>query len=199
MKKLKLSNGLIAIGAVEKGRKTTYAIQLANEIAKNEKVLYLNWTDYADRLNYLIKKGNNEISENLEINTNVGFFDVGTFINIMELIENNNYSTIFVDDINTFSQSGETFDCYDEINSNGKDNVIRALRYIVDKFNVRVIFNVSIIADEIPKLADFAWSRLIINDCNQVIALNETEKALEIYNLKNENLEIEKHKMKLTH
>jgi len=42
MKNLSISKGLVAIGAVEKGRKTTYAIQLANELAKKEKVLYLN-------------------------------------------------------------------------------------------------------------------------------------------------------------
>lgn len=198
MEKLTLSNGLIAIGAVEKGNKTTYAIQLANELAKEEKVLYLNWTDFADRLHYLIKKGGSDVNKNLDINTNIGYFDVGAFITIMELIETNNYSTIFIDDINYFSQSGSEFDVFDEINSNGKDNVIRALRYIVDKLNVRVVFNITINANETPKLADFAWSRLIINDCDQVIAINENKNNLEIFNLKNEKLEIEKYEIKLT-
>ncbi len=197
MEKFKLSNGLIAIGAIENGSKTTYAIQLANELAEKEKVLYLNWTDYADRLNHLIKKRGNKVNKNLDINTNIGFFDVGTFITIMELIELKNYSTIFIDDINYFSQSGVEFDIFDEINSNGKDNVIRALRYIVDKLNVRVVFNITINANGAPKLADFAWSRLIINDCDQVIALNENKNDLEIYNLKNEKLEMEKHKIAL--
>jgi len=198
MEKLTLSKGLIAIGAVEKGNKTTYAIRLANELAKKEKVLYLNWTDFADRLHYLIKKGGSDINKNLDINTNIGYFDVGSFITIMELIETNNYSTIFIDDINYFSQSGAEFDVFDEINSNGKDNVIRALRYIADKLNVRVVFNITIYANETPKLADFVWSRLIINDCDQVIALNENDNNLEIFNLKNEKLEIEKYEIELT-
>lgn len=190
-------NGLIAIGAVELGYKTAFAIQLANDIAKKEKVLYLNWTDYADHLHHQIKKSGQEVSKNLDINTNVGYFDAGSFINIMELIEINNYTTVFIDDINTYSQSGDMYTEFDEINSNGKDNVIRALRYIVDKMKVRVFFNITITTDNLPKLKDFVWSRLIINDCDQVIALNKIDNKLEIFKLKNQNLEIEKHEIKL--
>ena len=44
---------------------------------------------------------------------------------------------------------------------------------------------------------DIPLTKEILNDCDQVIALNEKENDLEIYNLKNEKLEIEKHLIKL--
>ena len=116
MEKLKLSEGLIAIGAAEMAGKTSFAIRLANLLAKKERVLFLNWTDYADRLHQIITKSNNSVNDKLDINTNVGYFNIESFIEIMELIETHNYSTIFIDDINYFTQIGETFDLIDQYN-----------------------------------------------------------------------------------
>ncbi len=192
MKKIKLKKGLIAIGGIQKIGKTTFAIQLANKIAKKEKVLYLNWTDYADRLHDLILKNNKKIYSNLDINTNLDFFNVGSFIQIMDLIEENRYKTVFIDDINYFTQTGETDCALDEYNKYGKDSAMKALRFLVDKYNIRIVFNMTIDTNFTPKLADFVWSRLIINDCDQVLALsyNKKRNKIKLFQLKDKNMEI---------
>ncbi len=198
MEKIKLSKGLIAIGGNEKSGKTSFSILLANKIAKKEKVLFLNWKDYADRLHQIIRNNGEIVNNFLDINTNIEYFSVGSFIKIMELIDINKYSFIFIDDINYFTQTGNLFSELDQYNTYGKNSAIRALRFIVDKFKVNVIFNIEIDTNETPQLADFAWSRLIINECDQVLAINENDKnKIEVYNLKKQNLEIENHQIKI--
>lgn len=211
MERLKLSEKLIAIGAVEGVGKTRFAINLANQLAEKEKVLFINWTDYSEKLHKIIEQSGKTLNDNLDINTRVGYFDVGSFLEILELIEFNNYSTIFIDDINYFIQS-ETVSL---LGQEYRDQAIKALKYIVDRYSVRIVFNVTIDINvsnsnyHQPNLGDFAWSRLIVNDCDQVIALtnlnsvvnNETNEyyynTLEVFNLKNNKCEVESFKINL--
>ena len=193
MKNLKLSQGLIAIGAAQGVGKTSFSIRLANYLAQKEKVLFLNWTDYADKLHEILRNSEAEIHKNLDINTRIGYFNIGSFIDILERIDTQKYTTIFIDDLNYFTQTGDTYGELDQFNTYGKDSAIRALRFIVDKYKVRVVFNLTIDNVVTPKLADFAWSRLIINDCDQVIGLSNDQDGnqIEMYVLKDLKLEKE--------
>lgn len=205
LEKIKLSDGLIAVGSEERKVKTTFAIHLANEVAKEEKVLFLNWFDYADRLNNILKKSKVKISNNLNINTNIEYFDVGSFLKIIDLIESYKYTTLFIDDINYFVQNNAV----DYFSTEIRNQAILALKFIVEKYNVRIIFTINIDkhlynTSVQPDLGDFAWSRLVINDCDQVIALNKLDgiedvinnktyeqNSIQVYNLKNDRIDIE--------
>lgn len=212
MERLELSEKLIAIGAVEGVGKTRFAINLANQLAEKEKVLFINWTDYSEKLHKILQQSGKTINDNLDINTHVGYFDVNSILEIIDLIEFHNYSTIFIDDINYFIQS-ETVSF---LGQEYRDQAIKALKYIVDRYSVRIIFNITIDVNvsnsnyHQPNLGDFAWSRLIINDCDQVIALTNLSpvvnyetgeyynyNTLEIFNLKNHKCEVESFKINL--
>jgi len=212
MERLKLSKKLIAIGAVEGVGKTRFAINLANQLAEKEKVLFINWTDYSEKLQKIVEQSDKALNDNLDINTRIGFFDVGSFLEIIEQIEFHNYSTIFIDDINYYLQS----DAVTVTGQEYRDQAIKALKFIVDRYSVRIVFNVTIEINvnssnyRRPNLGDFAWSRLIINDCDQVIALTNLDSVvniennevydyntLEVFNLKNNTLEIESIKINL--
>lgn len=202
-KDLKLSNGLVAFGAENRYEKTKTSINLANYLAKNEKVLFLNWTDYSDKLEAMLT---NKINKNLWINTQVNYFNIGSFLTIIDLIESYNFTTIIIDDIDYFLQGDSN--CY--FSNEEKDNLIKALKFISDKYNIRVLFNVEVKHNSNKQdsfaleLADFAWSRLILNDCDQVLAIknldgieninnkeNYTINCFHIYSLKEKSVAIE--------
>ena len=96
MERLELSEKLIAIGAVEGVGKTRFAINLANQLAEKEKVLFINWTDYSEKLHKILQQSGKTINDNLDINTHVGYFDVNSILEIIDLIEFHNYSTILL-------------------------------------------------------------------------------------------------------
>lgn len=199
---MKLSKGLIAVGAEEKSASTSLLINLANKLAEKEKVLFINWTDFSEKLHQEIRK-TNVVSKNLTIDTNIDYFGVKSFLDIIDLIESYQYSSIFIDDINYYVQAD--YDGYfgEEINN----QAIRGLRYIVDKLSVRIVFNIRVSKQlDVTKkeliLADFSWSRLIINDCDQVLALYNLKdegnyENMQISNLKNDSCEVETSKLNL--
>ncbi len=176
MKKIHLKNGLIAIGGYQNIGKTTFALQLANRIAENEKVLYLSWQDYGDNLRNTILKFNDTISENLDINTRVEYYSVHSFVTILKLIDEKKYTTIFIDDVESFKQGTNSNSYHDYEN----DSVIASLKYIAEKYHIRVVFTLNINECETTgSLRDFSWSRLIINDCEQVLWISKFDSELE--------------------
>ncbi len=212
MKYIKLSKGIIAIGFGGNSNhinQTIFALSLANQIAEEEKVLYLNWNNYTRNIENIIKSLNQKKSDNLDINTTVDYFGLSSFLEIIELIEQNNYTTIFIDNVNSFTS--EELEIYED---GYKHTLIKSLKFISDKYSVRVIFNVNIdpkmfsfnynsIENEID-LGYFRWSRKIVTDCNQVLAVQNIEGFLDgetdeyykpntfkIFNLKNEIDKIE--------
>ena len=190
MKRLKLQNGLIAIGANKGIGKTKFSILLANKLAKSEKVLFLDWTNYYDNLSNIIEKSGFNFNSNLDIETSVNYFNVSSLLKIINLIDTHNYQTIFVDDLDAYINYSYANFYVD------RDEVIKSLKFLVDKFNVRIVFSLCLHSefDEIPPtLRDFAWSRLIVNECSQVIGLkrtfcydNDNFEDIEVYELKNE-------------
>lgn len=212
MERLKLSNGLIAIGYGGTSNsldQTNFSLLLANRLAKNENVLFLNWNNYSRKLNSIIKNLGVEKNEKLEINTSVGFFGIASFLSITESIEESNYTTIFLDNVLSFAS--EEYKISEPAN---RDLLIKALKFIVDRYSVRIVFNVTIDPEmfsytyyeheNVIDLAYFKWSRKIINECEQVIALQNLEGSInretyehynkntfKVFNLKNKNDEME--------
>ncbi len=180
MKKIFLENGLIAIGGRKNSGKSTFALQLANNIAAKEKVLFMSWQDYEANLRDIILKLNDEIAENLDINTEIDYYSVSSFINIMELIEYQKYTTIFIDDVESFKRGTISNSYHDYEN----DSIIASLKYLADKYNIRVIFILEVVeSDSLVALRDFSWSRLIVNHCEQVMAISQFDHELKKNNI----------------
>lgn len=197
MNRIKLSNGLIAIGGALKIGKTNFSLKLANHLALTEKILFLSWQDCKDNLEATIVRMGDTINENLDINTSLDNLNVGSFLELISIIEDNKYTSIFIDDIENFTQYN-----FKDMFSEQKDSSIKAMKYIVNTLNVRIILNTTILYDRWePTLRLFDWSRSIINDCNQILAIyrpayfgitqddegNSLLDKIEILNLKNDN------------
>ncbi len=201
MEKLRLANGLIALGGLKGKGKTMFALQLANELAKKEKVLFLSWQDYGSNLEQLLLEIDGGVAEKLKINSKQNWFGVSTFLELINLIEAEKYTTIFIDDVDTFL-GGEDF--FRGTDYSFRDELISALSFLVERYKIRIVFVLRLdrLDDEMeitPSLRDFVWSRLIINDCHQVLGIGETyntEKDLneiKVASLKEESLEIEEY------
>jgi hypothetical protein len=212
MERLKLSDGLVAIGYgafINNIDQTKLALILANKLAKKENVLFLNWNNYFNKLERIFTDLGIKKSENLEINTDVSYFGLSSFLDIAELIEKFYFSTIFIDNVLSFT-SGKAKNYED------RDLLIKSLKFITERYSVRIVFNVAIDADvfsyssfgdeNVIELGYFRWSRRIINDCEQVIAIQNIAGELDgeigeryeldtykIYNLKNREDKIESH------
>jgi hypothetical protein len=88
----------------------------------------------------------------------------------MTYIEKNNFTTIFIDDIDWFNEGIRSYsDQY------YKEASIKALLFISKKLNVRVFFTISIeeryaYPDE-TSIRNFSWSRYLVNECTQIYVL----------------------------
>jgi len=206
MDKIKLASGLIAIGFHgEKSNieKTKFPIYLANKLAENEKVLFLNWNNYSRKLEQILTGLGWHKNPNLQINTSVNYFGLESFFDIIDLIESEDYKTIFIDDIFSFTMG-------DVQKFEDRDLVIKTLKFISDRFLVIIVFQMNIddkmflnsnyVYEVEPELGYFNWSRMIINDCEQVFAIknltgiidDETDEFYQdetyrIYELKNDS------------
>ncbi len=201
MEKLRLANGLIALGGLKGKGKTLFALQLANELAKKEKVLFLSWQDYGSNLEQLLLEIEGSIAEKLKINSRQNWFGVGTFLEFIHLLEVEKYTTIFIDDVDNFLGGEGVFS---GIDYSFRDELIAALSFLVERYKVRIVFvlrlyNVDDKFGEQPSLRDFIWSRLIIDDCHQVLGLSEryctdkNENEITVASLKEDSLEIEEY------
>lgn len=200
MKNINLQKGLIAIGSGKGEGKTRFALKLANFLAETENVLFINYSDYSEKLIEAVKKIDENINKNLDINNRFGYYGSEVFLDIIKYIKTNKISTVFIDDIESFSEisTEETF------LEDTKYNIIEDLKYISEMLDVRIIFLTSTSKsqyDEIyqPKLKNLKWSRAISNECNQIFVLyrpsyygfttdennNYTYDKIEIHCLKN--------------
>ncbi|MGZ2370410.1 hypothetical protein ACXR6G_11525 [Ancylomarina sp. YFZ004] len=166
MKRFNLS-GLIALGGAKGIGKTRFLLKLANSIANNEKVLFLSWQDCEENLSNILHSIDGSIHPNFDINTSLNYLNVGTFLEILKIIQKGKYTTIFVDDIENFTQND-----YQDFFCDEKDNAIEALKYIANLINTTIVFATTIGSEEDISISKFNWSRRIINDCDQIIAIS---------------------------
>ncbi len=198
MDRLKLSRGLIAFGGEEGIGKTRFALKLANHLALNEKVLFLSYQDYREKLITITREMNGFIHNNLEVNTLIDYYGVGSFIKILKHSEAGNFKTVIIDDIECFNRNQ-----FYEFDEQGRDAAIEALLHLTNQLNIRLIFTISIQSSHryhIPRARDFNWSRRLINDCSQILLLyrpayfgiaedengNSLVDLIEVHNVKNE-------------
>jgi hypothetical protein len=201
MNQIELSKGLIALGGNKGIGKTRFSLKLANFLAQHEKVLYISYQDYSEKLHSILNEIDIDVNENLEINTSFGYFNVGTFLKMIKHIKEKVITTLFIDDLDCFNRNE-----FYEFNEIEKDSAIEGLLFISKQLNVRVIFNLVLTKNYRsynfvrPQLRDFDWSRKVVNDCSQIFALyrpafygiSEDEDGcslldvIEVLNLKNQ-------------
>ncbi len=171
MDRLKLSNGLIAFGGDRAVGKTRFLLKLANPLALTEKVLFVSYTDYTERLEHILRGVDGNINPNLEINTTHGYYCVESFIELIEYIEDGEFTTVIIADVEHYSLSPAGNFSYP-----GKDGIVDALLFISSRINARVLFSTRLVSNYLddafsaPTLQNFIWSREIINQCEQIYA-----------------------------
>ena len=173
MDQLKLSNGLIAFGGDRAVGKTRFLLKLANHLALTEKVLFVSYTDYTERLEHTLRGIDENINPNLELNTTLGYYCVESFIELIEHIEEGAFTTVIIDDVEQYSLSPTGSLSYP-----GKDGIVDALLFICNRIKVRVVFSTRLVSNYLddvytaPNLQNFIWSREIINQCKQIFVIH---------------------------
>ncbi len=154
MNKLKLSQGLNILSGYKKSHKTSFILKWANNLAKDNKVLYINWAKqesvFIDQLLSMKEK----VSPNLVIDSIYEYLDANAFIEIFEKIEDEKFDFIFFDDIIVNSYRN-----YEDKFFKTCDDVAVALDFIARKLNTKVILTISI--NQQSKLADTSISHKI--------------------------------------
>ncbi|MDD3723484.1 MAG: DnaB-like helicase C-terminal domain-containing protein [Lutibacter sp.] len=198
MESIELPIGLTAVGGLKGEGKTAFCLKLANHLAQREKVLFISYQDYKERIKEHLISTDSSINPGLKIRTNFEYFGLDAYIKLMWLLEKKSYSTVFIDN-SDFLNKYSTWNCaYSDV-----DEFIKALELMHHFCRVKVIFTINIgqkaeYSGKNPSLRDFNSSRLIPNKCRQVLAiyrpyfhgLMENEDGpsiyqLEVYSLKN--------------
>ena len=191
---IKLSKGLIAIGGNRGEGKTTFILKQANNIAKNENVLFVTYEDYPGTLKRLI--GEKEVNKNLKFDNLLEYYENSMTIELIKQIEQNSISTVIIDSINYFTLEN------DNINY-----AIADLKHIAKMLDIRILFTVNIVKTDIetsrnrPQIRDFK-SRRLVNECGEIYAIYRpkyygfeedsegnkySDDYMELYSLKNSN------------
>lgn len=168
MKRIQLSNGIIAIGSEEDSVASKFSIRLANYLAKSEKVLFITYFDYSEKIKKELFDIYNRIEQKLIIDDSFERFNVDTFLEIIKKVNDNKYTTVFIDSVEQFLNN--YFETYFEKHN---QSVLDAFKYLTENYNVRIIFTTRISETHAlqPNLADFTWDRKLINYCNQIYAV----------------------------
>jgi hypothetical protein len=204
MDRIKLQNGLIAFGGRKGEGKTRFALKLANHLAKTEKVLYLSYQDYSEKLQKKLTVTDGQVHPNLELNTAFDYFCLKTMIEISEYVKLKQFTTLIIDDLECFNQ----FNAFDSFTSYPNTNT-DPLLFFTNMLKIRVIVLVNITAEyntdatPRPQIRHFIWSRTQINNAVQILALyrpalhgllhdedgNSLSEIVEVHELKNEECE----------
>jgi len=194
-----LEKGLIAIGGLEGEGKTTFCLKIANHLAESEKVLFVNYQDYSNKLNQILEEFDDIICENLIIRTDFEYFGIDSFVELMQELEINSYSTIIIDNSDFLNKYDPWDNAYGDV-----DEFVKAMAFLTKHFKIRVIFSVNIgqkvsYSRKYPMLKDFNSSRHIPNKCDQILAIyrpiyhgytenqngNINNDLIDVYDLKN--------------
>jgi replicative DNA helicase len=194
------STGLIAIGSRPGMGKTVITLNLANQLAASEKVVFLSYQDFKERLLSVLKQQEQKLRKDLIINTTFEYLDGESLATLRSILKEQGYSTLIIDDLDHCQKEDHQRSEYE------KDFIIKELKRIAEDLGMRIIVNVSLskqlehrMGDNRPMVRDFTWSRRLINDCSQIFSIfrpahyafvedeegNPTDDVIEIDCLKN--------------
>lgn len=190
MESIELPTGLTAVGGLKSEGKTSFCLKLANHIAQRERVLFISYQDYKERIEKHLLSIDKSISPGLEIRTDFEYFGLDTFVKLMWLLKDKSHSTVFIDNSDFLNKYDPWDQAYGEV-----DEFIEALELMHHFCRVKVIFTINIgqkadLSRRYPMLRDFNSSRHIPNKCQQVLAVYrphyhgyiEDEQGIELKN-----------------
>ena len=170
MERIKLSKGLIALGGEIKVGKTRFALKFANHLAKKEKVLFISYQDYKERLWKMLEDMNDIPEKKLEINTSFEKLRVWSFLEMIDYIKRNEFTTVFIDDVDGFNPRGD-----EDFGEVERIATIDALHFLAEHLKIRIILTVCLSYYLVlyntnkPELRKFFnWSVNIVNTCSQI-------------------------------
>jgi hypothetical protein len=179
MNELLKSNGLIAIGIDSKTDKIKYTLDLANDIAKNENVLYLNSFEKDNALKNILQNNEFNKSPNLYIDIKFLYFTLSSVVSLIESIEFYKCSTIFIDSIDSYIKNIEDISCCkNNCEEFTQENLIKMLKFVSEKYSVRIVF-ISHLYYGIhlwkTRQNNLKQSNFIKQICNQTIIFNNNK------------------------
>ena len=201
MESIELPIGLTAVGGLKGEGKTAFCLKLANHLAQREKVLFISYQDYKEKIEKYLVSIDSSINPGLEIRTDFEYFGLDTYVKLMWLLQDKSYSTVFIDNSDFLNKYDPWDRAYGEV-----DEFIEALELMHHFCSVKVVFTINIgqkadYSRKYPMLRDFNSSRHISNKCQQVLAVYsphyhgymEDEQGVplknrfDIYSLKNQS------------
>jgi len=131
---MQLEVGINLFGGLKRSGKSRFCLKWANQIAQTQKVLFLNWTSFSEKLqSELIEMGETP-HKNLSIYTMSEDFNMEIFLDIYDLIETDKFEVVVFDDI--YLNERNRMDCdYLECDS----ALIRGLSFLVKQLNVKIL------------------------------------------------------------
>ena len=170
MDKLDLPKGLTFLSGWKRGGKSRFALKWANHLAKNQKVLYLNWGSYEAKHLHDLKQMGDDISPKLEIDSSYDFLDSNTYIEIFTHIEKEGFDVVFFDDIQ--------YTIYNHFNDNyyaDQSAICNAMVFLSRLLDVKVVL-VSEVTEmwngHVSDLSLKQYPRELVNKCSQIYFLN---------------------------
>lgn len=201
MESIELPIGLTAVGGLKGEGKTAFCLKLANHLAQREKVLFISYQDYKEKIEKYLASIDSSINPGLAIRTDFEYFGLDTYVKLMWLLQDKSYSTVFIDNSDFLNKYDPWDRAYGEV-----DEFIEALELMHHFCRVKVVFTINIgqkadYSRKYPMLRDFNSSRHISNKCQQVLAVYrphyhgymEDEQGVplinrfDIYSLKNQS------------
>jgi hypothetical protein len=149
---------------------TTFSLKIAHHMSFFEKVLFISYHNYAQLLEGRLGVGNYS-PQDLTIEDSLPFYDSEFCENIGPWLEEEGYTTVIIDDLNSLCGKIYEGDFY------MPEDVVSGFKSISEEYNIRIILNVTLEekenrrADDRPCLREFTWARNIIHDSDQIIAL----------------------------
>jgi hypothetical protein len=202
MESIKLEKGVIAVGGIGHVGKSMFCLQFANYLAKSEKVLFISYEEYSEKLLKNLMERDKYISKNLEVCSRYNFFGFDALLEIIEHVTTNNIKTVFFDNSDITTDFNHLAPLPGYANAQEFVEILEMLcKYFID----RAIFTTKIrgksdFLHQTPSLRDFNFSYSIPNKCNQVFAIdrekyryldwNEDQTvmdAIELVDLKNDS------------
>jgi hypothetical protein len=151
---------------------TTLTLQLANQLARENKTVFITYQDYAESLRAILLEKGEVVSDNLHFNTILSYYQPDFVTDLKEIIISEGYSNVILDDLP--SLLGEQ----NQLDADMKNELIESLKRLATVLQIRLILNTSLPdqvesrgGDRKPMIRDFTWSRNLIHAADQVLAL----------------------------
>lgn len=162
--KLKLSQGLNILSGYKKGYKTSFVLKWANYLAKDNKVLYINWAKQESVFTDRLKEMGEEVNPNMVIDSLYEYLDATASIEIFEKIEEEKFDIIFFDDIIVNSDRN-----YEDEYFKYCGDVAMVLDFIANRLKIKIVLTISV--KQQSKLTDILISQKIRKLSKQIYVI----------------------------